>query len=158
MCLTLRRLTDFVTMVTEVTWSGGFILTHCPNTPTLSLIFNNFLKTIFNQGAVFQHRWWNVLFSMSNTHESHPQCLKKDLIRESLQEHHMLCKSVSHGFVMRHTRTQAAMWTDGWHSCALVCSCDLLCSMGHTHTPFHTLYFCLSSVEVCVCTASFEGV
>lgn len=152
MYFTLRLLTDFVTMVTEVTWSGFLILTHCPNTPTPSLIFNNFLKTVFNQGTVFQHRWWNVLFSMSNTHESHPQCLKKDLIRESLQEHHMV-------FVMRHTRSVSGCHVDR-RSAQLCLSVQLWSAfLNGTHTPFHTLYFCLSSAEVCVCVRQgFEGI
>lgn len=142
MYFTLRLLTNFVTMVTEVTWSGFLILTHCPNTPTPSLIFNNFLKTVFNQGTVFQHHWWNVLFSMSNTHESHPQCLKKDLIS--------LCKNTTWSLsCATHAASQAAMWTDGRHSCASVCSCDLLFSMGHT--PLFILFTFVSHQLRCVC-------
>lgn len=41
-------------MVTNITCDKRiFIMTHYSNTPTPSFIFNNFLKTIFNQGAVF---------------------------------------------------------------------------------------------------------
>lgn len=85
---TLRTLlTDCVTMVTNITCDKRiFIMTHYSNTPTPSFIFNDLLKTIFNQGAVFSALLVEcgdtVLFSMSNTHESRLKCLKKDLMRE----------------------------------------------------------------------------